>query len=73
MEKAKAARDEAIAMTDSLKSEQERLIRVAKKEVEEEVARAVFERDGVIKALKLRRPIRRSERSRLGRRLLGKL
>ena len=35
LEEAKVARDEAIAMADSLKFEQERLVCVAKEEVEE--------------------------------------
>ena len=50
LEEAKVAHDEAIAMADSLKFEQERLIRVAKKEVEERLAKAIFERDETIKA-----------------------
>ena len=51
LEEAKVARGEAIAMVDSLKSKQERLIRVAKEEAEEKVARAISKRDEAIKAL----------------------
>ena len=51
MEEAKTAQDEAIAMVDFLKFEQEKLVRVAKEEVEEKVAKVVSERDEAIKAL----------------------
>ena len=51
LDKAKVIRDEALAMTDSLRFEYERQIRVAKEEVEEKVARAMFERDETVKAL----------------------
>ena len=50
LEEAKAARDEAITMTNSFKSEQERSVRVAKEEVEKKVTRVIFERDEAIKA-----------------------
>ena len=55
LEEAKAARDEAITTADSLNSEKERLVRVAKKEVEEKVVRAISERDKVIKALEAKK------------------
>ena len=51
VEEAKVARDETIAMTNSLKFEQERLVRMAKEEAEENVAKVVSERDEAIKAL----------------------
>ena len=53
LEEAKAAKDEALAMANSLKFEQERLVRVAKKEAEERVAKAISERDDAIKALEV--------------------
>ena len=53
LENAKATKDEALAMPISLKSEQERLVRVAKEEVEERVAKAIFEWDDTIKALEV--------------------
>ena len=53
LEEAKAAKDEAIATIDSLKSEQERLVRVAKEKAEEKVARAISEWDEAIKALEI--------------------
>ena len=48
---AKATRDKAIAMANSIKSKQERLIRVANKEAEEKMAKVVSNRDEAIKAL----------------------
>ena len=51
LEEAKATRDEAISMIDSLKSEQERLVRVAKEKAVEQVSMALSERDEAIKAL----------------------
>ena len=51
IEEAKATRDKAIAMANSIKSEQERLIRVANKEAEEKMAKVVSNRDEAIKAL----------------------
>ena len=50
VEKAKAAKDKAVATAASLRSEQERLIRVAK-EAEEKIRVANFERDSAVKAL----------------------
>ena len=50
VEEAKAAKDEAVATAASLRSEQERLIRVAKK-AEEKIRVANSERDSVVKAL----------------------
>ena len=50
MEEAKVAKDEAVATAASLKSEKERLIRVAK-EVEEKIRVANSDRDTAIKAL----------------------
>ena len=47
---AKTVRDEVVAMVDSLKFEQDRLVRVAK-EVEEKIATATSERDNAVKAL----------------------
>ena len=44
LEEAKAAQDEAVAMAASLQSEQEKLIRVAKAEVEEKLAKALFKK-----------------------------
>ena len=46
LEEVKVARDEAIALANSLRFEQERLIRVAKKEVEERMAKVIFEKKG---------------------------
>ena len=43
LEQAKVAQDKAIAMAISLKSKQERLIRVAKDKVEEKLTKALFE------------------------------
>ena len=57
--KAKAARDEAIAMVDYLKSEQERLIQMAKEEVKKKVAKAIFEKEESIKALEEERADRK--------------
>ena len=51
LEEAKVACDEAITMIASLKSEQERLIRVAKAEAEEKLAQALSENKQVIKTL----------------------
>ena len=51
LEEAKAARDEAMVMVDSLRSECERQIRMAKEEADEKVARAVSERDETMKSL----------------------
>ena len=51
MEEAKAVRDEAIAMANSLKSKQEGSVQVAKKKIEEKIARAVFKLDEAMKAL----------------------
>ena len=48
LDKAKVIRDEALAMTDSLRFEYERQIRVAKEEVEEKVARAMYEKDEAV-------------------------
>ena len=56
MEEAKAAKDEAVATAASLKSEQNRLVRVAK-EAEEKVVVANFERDSAVRALEEERVI----------------
>ena len=48
--KAKTAKDEAVAMANSLRSKQDRLVRVAK-EIEEKIAAATFEKDNAVKAL----------------------
>ena len=45
LDEAKAARDEALAMADSLRFEYDKQIRVVKQKAEEKVARAVFESD----------------------------
>ena len=50
VEKAKAAKDEAVATTASLRSEQERLNRVVK-EAEEKIRMANLERDEAVKTL----------------------
>ena len=50
LKEAKVARDKVIAITTFLKFEQERLVRVAKEEVEEKVAKAISEKEEVIKA-----------------------
>ena len=52
LEEANVARDETIAMVDSLKFKQERLVRVAKQEAKEKVVRAIFEKEKAVKALK---------------------
>ena len=51
LEEVKATQDEAIAMANSLKFEQEILVQVAKEEVEEKVAKAIIEKDEAIKTL----------------------
>ena len=51
LEEAKTARDKAIAMADSLKFEQEWLVRMAKEKTKKKVARAILERGEAIKAL----------------------
>ena len=51
LDEAKAVQDEALAMANSLRTEYEKQIRVAKVEVEENVARAMFERDEAMKVL----------------------
>ena len=51
LDEAKVARDEALAMDNSLRSKYERQIRMAKEEVEEKMARAMFENDEAIKVL----------------------
>ena len=48
LEEAKAARDEAIATASFIKSEQDRLIRVAKEEAEEKISKAMSERDEAV-------------------------
>ena len=53
LEEAKAAKDEALEMTNSLKCQQERLVRVAKEKAEEKVAKAIADRDNAIKALEV--------------------
>ena len=53
LEEAKAARDKAISTIDSFKSEQKRLVRVAKEEIKEKVARAISERDEAIMVLEV--------------------
>ena len=50
MGEAKTAKDEAVAMADSLRSEQDRLVRVAKK-AEEKIVAAISERDNAVRAL----------------------
>ena len=51
LDEAKATRDEALAIIDSLRFEYERKIRVVKEEVEEKVARVMSERDEAMKVL----------------------
>ena len=51
VEEARADRDEAIAMVDSLKSECERQIRMANEEADERMARAMIERNEAMKSL----------------------
>ena len=51
LDEAKATRDEALAVTDSLRFEYERKIRVVKEEVEEKVTRVMSERDEAMKVL----------------------
>ena len=53
---AKTAKDEAVAMADSLRSKQDRLVRVAKK-AEEKIAVATFERDNAVRTLEEERAI----------------
>ena len=48
LEEAKAARDEAIAMASSIKSEQERLIQMAKEKAKEKITKAMSERDEAV-------------------------
>ena len=57
VEEAKAARDEAIAIGNSFKSEQDRLVQVAQEEAEEKIAKATSERDDAIKALETERVV----------------
>ena len=57
MEKAKAARDEALATASSFKSKQDRLIRVAKEEIEEKITKAMSERDEAVLAFDTKRVI----------------
>ena len=61
VEEAKATKDEAIAMANSLKSEQKMLVRVAKEKVEKKVAKVISERDEAIKALEEERADQRVE------------
>ena len=51
LDEAKATRDEALAIIDSLRFEYERKIRVVKEEVEEKVTRVMSERDEAMKVL----------------------
>ena len=55
LEEAKAARDEAIATASSIKSKQDRLIRVAKEESEEKITKAMSERDEAVLILDIER------------------
>ena len=55
LEEVKATRDEAISMADSLKSEQERLIRVAREEAKKKMVKAIFKKEEAIKALEKKR------------------
>ena len=55
LEEAKAARDEAIVTASSIKSEQDRLIRVTKEEAEEKITKAMSERDEAILILETER------------------
>ena len=57
VEEAKTARDEAIVIGNSFKSEQDRLVQVAQEEAEEKIAKATFERDDAIKALETERVV----------------
>ena len=56
VEEAKAAKDEAIATVASLRTEQERLIQVAK-EAEEKIVLANFEKDSAVGALEKERVV----------------
>ena len=56
VEEAKAAKDEAITTAVSLRTEQERLIRVVK-EVEEKIRMANSDRDGAVKTLEEERVV----------------
>ena len=57
VEEAKTTRDEAVTMANSLKSEQDRLVRVAQEKAEKKIDIATSERDDAIRAFEVEKAV----------------